>query len=206
MWLDAVAAPVGRKDHKCDLCLGKSLLTGYKFRQNQNFPILFRDLTGFDGLLLLHKDFFHPAIRPLVSTITFKFVLQDHSGHIHCLKKGFIRSSFCIPGRIEIADERRQFVFLPGIIIVVQRLHEGFVERSCQFFSQDLCSQCLPQKAEGCIRHAIFPNAAVLLMMVVSSSSDIKHQTVKVFRNPVAPADLNLRIQIQEKGCRKHII
>lgn len=38
--LNAVAAPVGGKDHKSDLRLGEMLLAGHKFRQNQNLSIL----------------------------------------------------------------------------------------------------------------------------------------------------------------------
>ena len=42
--------------------------------------------------------------------------------------------------------------------------------------------------------------------MVVSASSDVKDNAVKIFRHLISPADLNLRVQVQEKGRGKHVV
>ena len=111
------------------------LLARHKFRQNQNLSILRGDFSSFDSPLLFRQDLLHPTVRPLISATALKFVFQDHPGHAHGLEKSLVRTVLRVPGRIEIANERRQLIFLPGVVIIVQRLNEGLVKRKRQFFA-----------------------------------------------------------------------
>lgn len=50
-------------------------------------------------------DFFYSFVCTLISSVTVKFVFQNHSGNTDSLEKGFIVASFSIPGWIEISDQ-----------------------------------------------------------------------------------------------------
>ena len=184
--LNTVASAIGRKDHKCNLRLRQAFLTGNKFRKYQDFC----------SFLAIRQQFFHSLIRPFISLKPFKFMFQNHSRHTDSLEKSFITAALRIPCRIKVSDQSRQFILFSRIVIQIQRLHKRFIKFLRQLFPQDFFSQFFPEQTKGRIGSSVFPYTAVFLMMIIFSSSDVKYDSLIFFRNPVAPGNLNLRIQI----------
>ena len=81
------------------------------------------------------QNLFHTLVCPLISKIALAFIFQDHPCHAHGLEESFVISSLRIPCRIEVSDQSSQFIFLPGVIIVIQRLDKGLVKFFRQFRS-----------------------------------------------------------------------
>ena len=52
-------------------------------------------------------------------TVALEFVFEDHARHADRLKKGSVASALRIPCRVKIADKRRQFIFLSGVVVVI---------------------------------------------------------------------------------------
>ena len=196
LWLDTVAASVGRKDHKSDIGFRKTLLAGNEFRKYQDIGILSRSVSGSEGSVMFCKDFFYSSVCTFVSKVTLELVFQDHASDIDCLEKGLVVAAFGIPSRIKIADQCGKLVFFACIVIDIQRLDKRFVKVLCQFLPVDFRSQFFPEKAECCVWNAIITDTAVFLVMVILPSSDIKNKTFIIVRNRISTCDGNFRIQI----------
>lgn len=65
------------------------------------------------------ENLFHPSVRPFISQIPLEFILQNHPCHTDRLEKCFVVAPAGIPGRIKVSDQRRQFILLTGIIVVI---------------------------------------------------------------------------------------
>ncbi len=65
------------------------------------------------------QHFLDLTIGALISAIALEFVFEDHACHAGRLKKGGVASALRIPCRVKIADERRQLVFLPGVVVII---------------------------------------------------------------------------------------
>ena len=141
-------------------------------------------------------DFFYPFVGTFVASVSFKFIFQDHPCNADCLEKSFIIAALGIPGRIEVPDQSGKFVLLAGIIVVVEWLHESFIEFLRQFFAKDLRTKFLPQKPECRIRYTVLTDPAVFLVMVVFASADIKDNTIEIIRHTVSTCNRDLRVQI----------
>ena len=66
LWLDTVAAAVGREDDESNFCFGKTLLTRNKFRENKN--------TGIAGLVTGFKNLFNSFVCTFISKIAGEFI------------------------------------------------------------------------------------------------------------------------------------
>ena len=55
----------------------------------------------------------------LISAIALEFIFKNHARHTDCLKKGVVASALRIPCRVKIANERRQFIFLSSVVVVI---------------------------------------------------------------------------------------
>ena len=89
-------------------------------------------------------NFFYTFVRAFVSSETFEFIFQNHPCNTYRLKKNFVIASFCVPCRVEIADQCGKLVLFTCIVIVIKWLHEGFVEFLRKFFPKDVCTKLFP--------------------------------------------------------------
>ena len=196
LWLDTVAASVGRKDHKSDIGFRKTLLAGNEFRKYQDIGILSRSVSGSEGSVMFCKDFFYSSVCTFVSKVTLELVFQDHASDIDCLEKGLVVAAFGIPSRIKIADQRGKFIFFTGIVIDIQWLDKGFIKFLCQLLTEDFRPEFFPEKTKCRIGNAVVTDTAVFLVVVILPSSNIKNKTFIIFRNNVSTCYGDLRIQI----------
>ena len=184
--LNAVATSVRWKDHEGNLCLGEEFLAGNKFREGEDSCVISVLFSVVKRLLMSGIDFFYSFVGTFVASVSFEFIFQNHPGNADCLEKSFVVTTLSIPGRVEVSDQNCKFALLTGIIVVIKRLHESFIEFLRQFFAKDLRSKLLPQKSKCCIWDAIFTDPAVFLVVIIFSSADIKNNPVEVIRHAVA--------------------
>ena len=70
-------------------------------------------------MLMRRQHLLDLTVGALISAIAFKFIFENHTRHTDRLKKSGVASALRIPCRVKIADERRQLVFLPGVVVVI---------------------------------------------------------------------------------------
>ena len=204
--LDAVSAPVRRENHKRNPGLRQAFLARDKIGQYQNRGIALRRLPGRYGTLMRRQHLLDLTVGALISTVALEFIFKNHARHTDRLKKGGVASALRIPCRVKIANERRQLVFLPGVVVIIQRLYKRLVKFRRQLLPEDCSPEFLPQQSERRIGHTVLPHPAVFLMMVVPSSSDVKHDPGKILWHSVAARNYNLRIQVKQQRRGKHIV
>ena len=145
------------------------------------------------------QKFLHPLICTLISTIPLELIFQNHPGYTYGLEEGFIVSALCVPRRIKVADQCGKLIFLPCIVVVIKGLHKGLVELFRQFLTKNFLSKSLPEKSKCRIRHSVFPDAAVLLVMVILPPPNVKNNAIEVFRNLISSGNVDFRIQVQQQ-------
>ena len=75
----------------------------------------------------------------------------------------------------DASNQWSQFIFFTGIIIIIQWLDKSFVKLSSKLFPQDFGTKFFPEKAECRVRDAIFTDAAVFLLMVISAAPNVEY-------------------------------